>query len=141
MVLGLDHIGIIVRDLTRAIEQYHAALGLSVSRVEDYGNGLLTIAFLPLPAHGLGNGPQIELLQPHRPNSSAWRFLEDKGEGIEHLAFRTDSIDTDLTEMLAKGIPLWDERARPGAEGTRIAFIDPAGLSGCLVELVGMMTP
>lgn len=141
MVLGLDHIGIIVRDLTQAIDQYQAVLGLSVSRIEDYGNGLLTIAFLPIPTNGQENGPQIELLQPHRPTCSAWRFLEDKGEGIEHLAFRTDSIDNDLTEMILKGIPLWDQSARPGAEGTRIAFIDPAGLSGCLVELVSLISP
>lgn len=136
MVLRLDHIGIIVRDLNRAIDQYQAVLGLSVRCIEDYGNGLLTIAFLPIPTNGLENSPQIELLQPRRPHCSAWQFLEDKGEGIEHLAFRTDSIDNDLIEMSLKGIPLWDQRARPGAGGTRIAFIDPAGLSGCLVELV-----
>lgn len=136
MVLGLDHIGIIVRDLNRAIDQYQAVLGLSVSRIEDYDNGLLTIAFLPLSTKGLEPSPQIELLQPHRPDCSAWRFLETKGEGIEHLAFRTDSIDNDLTQMILKGIPLWDQSPRLGAGGTRIAFIDPAGLSGCLVELV-----
>lgn len=141
MVRGLDHIGIIVRDLTRAIDQYQSALGLSVTRIEDYGEGLLTMAFLPIPAKGLEAAPQIELLQPHRPNCSAWRFLEEKGEGIEHLAFRTDSIDNDLTQMILKGIPLWDQSARPGAEGTRIAFIDPAGLSGCLVELVELISP
>ncbi len=141
MVLGLDHIGIIVRNMTRAIEQYQAVLGLSVSRIEDYDNGLLTLAFLPIPTKGVENGPMIELLQPNRPDCSAWRFLEEKGEGIEHLAFRTDSLDTDLTQMILKGIPLWDQSARPGAEGTRIAFIDPTGLSGCLIELVGLATP
>ncbi|MDA8195015.1 MAG: VOC family protein [Thermaerobacter sp.] len=141
MLRGLDHIGIIVRDLTQAARQYQEVLGLSVSRIEDYGNGLLSIAFLPV---GDGNDPavvKVELLQPHRPGSSAWRFLQEKGEGIEHLAFRADHLDGHLARMAGSGVALWDRMARPGAEGTRIAFIDPVSLSGCLVELVERVEP
>lgn len=135
-VRGLDHIGIIVRDLSRAIAQYQEILGLPVTRIEDYGNGLLTIAFLPLDGLGRPGIPKIELLQPLRPGSSAWRFLQEKGEGIEHAAFLVDDLNGQLRRLTELGIPLWDQVARPGADGTRIAFIDPAGASGCLLELV-----
>lgn len=137
MIQGLDHIGIIVRDLDQAMTQYQSYLGLPTVRVEDYGQGLLRIAFIPLGLSPEGVPiPKIELLQPLRPGSSAWQFLEQKGEGIEHLAFIVEKLDDQLKRLQSQDVPLWDVSSRPGADGTRIAFLDPKGLSGCLVELV-----
>ncbi len=136
IIQGLHHIGIVVRDVERAITQYGQHLNLQTTHREDYGGGLLTIAFIPLGPTDGRNGPLIELLQPLRPGSSAWTFLQEKGEGIEHIAMSVSHLDDQLQQLQNQRVPLWDHVGRDGADGTRIAFLDPEGFSGCLLELV-----
>lgn len=126
----IDHIGVIVSDIEKAIEQYRNVLGLRLDRVEEYGQGLLKIAFLPL------GELQIELIQPLKPGSSAWEFLKEKGEGIEHIAFRVSDINKELNEIIRKNVPVTDSHPRKGAGDTRIAFLQRDALNGVLGEFV-----
>ena len=64
------------------------------------------------------------------------RFLDRRGPGLHHVAFRVDTIDAALRDLQARGVPLIDEAPRPGGMGTRIAFLHPAAAGGVLVELV-----
>ncbi|MFT9846873.1 VOC family protein [Aneurinibacillus sp. REN35] len=129
-VKKLDHIGIIVSDLDEAVETYERVLGLTVDRIEDYGEGLLSIAFLPL------GDVLLELIQPLKPGSDAWDFLQRQGEGIEHLAFAVDDLHTEWHRVLAKGIPVTDTKPRPGASNTQICFLQREALRGVLGEFV-----
>ena len=63
------------------------------------------------------------------------RFIDKKGEGIHHIAFRVADIHAALNELKAKGIRLIDEKPRPGAGGALIAFLHPKATNGILVEL------
>ena len=63
------------------------------------------------------------------------RYLEKKGEGIQHVAFRVENLDEALAELKEKGIRLIDETPRKGAGGARIAFLHPKSTNGVLVEL------
>ena len=47
-----------------------------------------------------------------------------------------EDIDQALEELKAKGVPLIDQQARPGAHQTRVAFLHPKGTNGILIELV-----
>lgn len=129
-VKKLDHIGIIVSDLDRAIETYEDVLGLQVERIENYGDGLLSIAFLPL------GEVQIELIQPLKPGSTAWDFLQEKGEGIEHLAFFVEDLQTEWKRIIERDVPVTDTEPRPGAGNTRICFLKHEALCGVLGEFV-----
>jgi methylmalonyl-CoA/ethylmalonyl-CoA epimerase len=64
------------------------------------------------------------------------RFLDKRGPGLHHVAFAVDRIDAALADLRGRGIRLVDERPRAGGMGTRIAFVDPSGFGGLLVELV-----
>jgi methylmalonyl-CoA/ethylmalonyl-CoA epimerase len=137
MIEELDHIGIIVPDLNEAVARYQQVLGVSQVVWEDYGESLLALAFLPLsPGGSAGSGPQIELIEPRRPGSAAWDFLETVGSGVEHLAFRVPNLTETLARCQALGISLRDETPRPGSGGTRIAFVDKSATPGCLIEFV-----
>ena len=136
MVQQLDHVGIVVRSLDRSCARYQKVLGLQVDHVEEYGAGLLRIAFLPVNGGDAGHTPKLELLEPLRPGSSAWDFLEAHGEGVEHLAFLVDGLDRALDSLADRHVPLRDRCSRAGAGGMRIAFLDPTALDGVLAELV-----
>jgi methylmalonyl-CoA/ethylmalonyl-CoA epimerase len=64
------------------------------------------------------------------------RFIERRGPGLHHIAFRVDRIDTALEDLAARGVPLIDAAARRGGMGSRIAFLHPSALGGVLLELV-----
>jgi methylmalonyl-CoA/ethylmalonyl-CoA epimerase len=129
-VKKIDHIGIVVSNLEEAIGRYKNVLGLQLDRIEDYGDGLLNIAFLPL------GDLQIELIQPLKPGSTAWDFLNDNGEGIEHVAFKVDSLEAEWGRILEQNIPVADSNPRKGAGNTRICFLQRDALCGVLGEFV-----
>ncbi|MFC7392841.1 VOC family protein [Scopulibacillus cellulosilyticus] len=129
-VQQIDHIGIVVANLELAINKYCDTLGAELDHIEDYGDGLLTIAFLPI-----GN-VQIELIQPLKPGSSAWDFLQEHGEGIEHIAFKVDEVNKEWDRILKQKIPVNDLEPRKGAGNTMISFLHRDALCGVLGEFV-----
>lgn len=64
------------------------------------------------------------------------RFLDNRGPGLHHIAFAVDALDDALVDLAARGVPLIDRAARPGGNGTRVAFLHPSAMGGVLVELV-----
>jgi methylmalonyl-CoA/ethylmalonyl-CoA epimerase len=78
---------------------------------------------------------EVELLESTAPDGPIARYLDKKGEGIQHVAFRVENIESALQELKDKGIRLIDEKPRKGAGGAKIAFLHPKSTSGVLVEL------
>lgn len=124
----IAHIGVGVKDTDLAKTIYQEMLSLPVSHEERLGE--LKIAFVPV---GQTN---IELVQSTDPEGVMNKFIEKKGEGIHHLALEVEDIDLALEELKAKGVPLIDQQARPGAHEARIAFLHPKATNGILIELV-----
>jgi methylmalonyl-CoA/ethylmalonyl-CoA epimerase len=79
--------------------------------------------------------PRLELLEATSPDSPIARHLERRGAGLHHITLRVENIGAALAELKARGIRLIDEEPRPGAEGSLIAFVHPAGSGGVLIEL------
>lgn len=129
----LDHIGMVVRDIHQTASRINSILGFAIAQSEDYGHGLLSIAFIPM-GEGL-NGPKLELLQPNRSGSSAWEFLQSQGEGVEHVAFLVDDVDQEL-DFLRGQIPLLDNQSKSGAGNMHIAFLGRDAIPGLFTELV-----
>ena len=125
------HIAIAVRNIDEVEKLYENALGLKVTHretVEDQG----VKASMLEPE---GGGTAIELLEPIGGKSTVSRFLDKKGEGIHHICFKVDNIESALKRLKEQGIELIDEKPRPGANGTRVAFIHPKAMNGVLIEL------
>ena len=130
MIKEIDHIGIAVNNLEEAISIYADILGLEYKGTEKIEEQrIIHAAFL------VGE-VKIELVQSTHPDGPIGKFIEKRGEGIHHIAFRVENINGSLKELSAKGVKLIDEKARIGADGAKIAFIHPKDMKGVLIELV-----
>ena len=130
MIKEIDHIGIAVNNLEEAISIYADILGLEYKGTEKIEEQrIIHAAFL------VGE-VKIELVQSTHPDGPIGKFIEKRGEGIHHIAFRVENINGSLKELRAKGVKLIDEKARIGADGAKIAFIHPKDMKGVLIELV-----
>jgi methylmalonyl-CoA/ethylmalonyl-CoA epimerase len=128
--LPLDHVAIAVasiQDALPALEAVTGAAGSPRERVESQGVELCFV--------GTGDG-KLELLQPLSPDSPVGRFLEKRGPGLHHIAYRVTDIEARLRSLEAAGIELIDRSPRPGAGGHRVAFLHPRSTGGVLMELV-----
>jgi len=129
MIIKLDHIAIVVKDLERALKPYQEALGLTVSNMEEIPGQQVRIAFLPI------GDTEIELLEPTAADSGVAKFLEKRGEGLHHICLEVDDLQATLAKLKAQGMRLIDEEPRDGGKGKRIAFVHPRSMNGVLIEL------
>src|SRR6266516_687237 len=126
VVLDIDHVGIAVRDLEAAVEEYRASLGVEPvhrERVEDQG---VEEVLFPVGTS------YVQLLAATGPDTPVGRFLERRGEGVHHIGYRVRDVTAVLDALRAAGVPLVDERPRPGSRGTIVAFVHPKGFAGVL---------
>ena len=128
-ILKIDHLGIAVNSIDEGKNFWTDALGLSFEGTETVAEQKVTTAFLPV------GESEVELLESTDPDGPIARYIEKKGQGIQHVAFQVENIDEALAELKEKGIRLIDEIPRVGAGGARIAFLHPKATSGVLVEL------
>lgn len=129
MLEKIDHLGIAVRDLEQALQVFCDKLGIEVGGVEEVAEQKVKVAFLPL------GKSKIELLQSTDPEGAVARFIESRGEGIQHIAFRVKNLEETLARLKSSGVRLIDEKPRLGAGGARIAFLHPKSTCGVLIEL------
>ncbi len=129
MIKKVSHIGIAVKSIDEALKLYRDILGLSVEGFEVVEEQKVRIAFIPI------GETRIELLESTDPNGPIAKFIESRGEGIQHIAFQTDDIEAELKKLKEKGLRLIDEKPRRGAHGAKIAFIHPKSTYGVLLEI------
>ncbi len=125
----IDHIGIAVSNLDEAVKLYRDVLGLELHGTEVVPEQKVRVAFLPV------GDTEVELLESTSAEGPIAKFIEAKGQGIQHIAFRVDDIEAALEEMKAKGMRLIDDKPRYGAGGAKIAFLHPKSTGGVLIEL------
>lgn len=128
-ILHIDHVGIAVNQLEPVSRFYSEVLGMPVHDVEEVAEQKVKVAFLPI------KDSELELLESTLPDGPIAKFIQNRGEGIQHIAFRVENIEESLSELKQKGIRLIDEKPRFGAGGAKIAFIHPKETFGVLVEL------
>jgi methylmalonyl-CoA/ethylmalonyl-CoA epimerase len=125
----IEHIGIAVKNLQESIAFYESLLGTPCYAVEEVPDQKVRTAFF------LVGQTKIELLESTSAEGPIGRFIEKRGEGIHHIAFAVDDIQSALTELEGKGIHVIDREPRRGAEGLDIAFLHPRSTNGVLTEL------
>jgi methylmalonyl-CoA/ethylmalonyl-CoA epimerase len=130
LILGLDHIGVAVSSLDESLKQYVEGLGFHHKNTEAVPAEKVRVAFL------FGGADRVELLEPTSDDSPIAQFLKKRGPGVHHLAFRVDDIEKEVTRMRESGVQLIEPAPRPGAEGSKVAFIHPRSAGGVLIELV-----
>ncbi len=126
----VDHIGVAVRSIAEAARFYGEVLGLRAGPPEQMPAQGVTMVFFD------AGGTRIELLEPLAPDGPIARHLERRGEGVHHIALAVPNLEQALETARAAGFEPVDASPRPGAHGTRVAFLHPRGTHGVLVELV-----
>jgi methylmalonyl-CoA/ethylmalonyl-CoA epimerase len=130
MLNKIYHLGYAVEDIEAASRFYRENFGAEPTEPEVVGEqGVIATMFR------VGES-MVELVQPTRPDSPVGRFLERRGEGVHHVAYQVDDLETALRELKKNGVEIIDEEPRRGAGGTRIAFVHPKSAFGVLTELV-----
>ena len=125
----IEHLGIAVKSLEEAIPYYEQVLGLKCYNIEEVADQKVKTAFFKV------GQTKIELLEPTCPESTIAKFIENRGEGVHHVAFAVNGIEDSLAEASEKGVRLIDQTPRAGAEGLTIAFLHPKSTKGVLTEL------
>lgn len=128
-ILKIDHLGVAVNSIEQGKSFWTDVLGLAFEGSETVQEQKVTTAFFPV------GESEVELLESTAPDGPVAKYIEKKGEGIQHVAFRVENIEEALEELKAKGIRLIDEKPRIGAGGAKIAFLHPKATNGVLVEL------
>jgi methylmalonyl-CoA/ethylmalonyl-CoA epimerase len=128
-ILKIDHLGIAVNSIEQGRGFWSDVLGLHYEGSETVAEQKVTTAFFPV------GESEVELLESVTLDGPVAKFIEKKGEGIQHVAFQVENIDEALAELKQKGIRLIDEQPRIGAGGAKIAFLHPKATGGVLVEL------
>ena len=128
----IEHIGIAVPDLAKAIEFYENVLGLKCYKTEVVEDQKVTTAFFKV------GDTKIELLEATSPESTIAKFIEKNGGrgGMHHMAFAIeDGVGNAIMECEAKDVKVIDKEPRKGADGKQIAFLHPKSTEGVLTEL------
>ena len=126
----IDHIGVATDDLDASIALYQGSFEMPLAHRE-------TVAEQGVEAVLLDVGDcHVELLRPLGPDTPVGKFLERKGPGLHHVAYRVADIDATLQRLRDEGIELIDAEARTGIRQSRVAFLHPRSTGGVLTEIV-----
>jgi len=125
----IDHIGIAVRDLDRALRFYRDQLGLELKEIEEVDEQKVKIAMVPV------SESKLELLESTDPAGPVGKFIAKKGEGFHHISFRVSGLEDKLKRLKEQGVELIDHEPRYGAGGAKVAFLHPRSTGGILIEL------
>lgn len=125
----IEHIGIAVKDLEASNNLFEKLFGAPAYKEEAVeSEGVKTSFFM--------NGPnKIELLEATNPDSPIAKFIEKKGEGIHHIAFDVEDIESEMKRLAAEGFILLNDKPKKGADNKLVAFLHPKTTNGVLIEL------
>ena len=125
--MRVDHIAIAVNNAESALENYKKILNIDKIDTEEVPNEMVKVVILNL------QDTRIELLEPMSNTSPISKFLNERGEGIHHIAITADEIEKDVNRAIDNGMKFLGN-IRTGSYGRKITFIHPKSLNGVLVE-------
>ena len=127
---GLHHVAIVVASIDEARTTYVDLMGMTCGEVEHVADQKVNVLVC------WAGEQRIELVEPAADDSPVTGFLAKRGGGLHHLAYRVDDVAAAIATLEAGGVRMIDSAPRPGAHGTRIAFVHPKSTGGVLTELV-----
>lgn len=130
LLTEIDHVAIAVRDLDAAIAWYEEVFGATVTHREIVETDGVEEALVRVA------DSYVQLLTPTRDDSPVAKYLEKRGEGLHHVAYRVANCAAALDAVKSSGYRVIDETPRPGSRGTTVAFVHPRASFGALIELV-----
>lgn len=125
----IEHIGIAVKDINQADQLFEKLFGMPAYKLEAVESEGVKTSFFKV-------GPnKIELLEATHTDSPIAKFIEKRGEGIHHIAFDVDDIESEISRLKGEGFQMINDTPKSGADNKLIAFIHPKSTAGVLIEL------
>ena len=120
---------IAVKDLDAAFKKYEDVLGVkpTIMNPEDFAFPGIKGGFFQV------GDVLINIMTSDQPETSIYKFLETRGEGIFLISLRVDDADQVTKEMLEKGVKLISDKAI-AFSGGKVNFAHPKGMHGVQVE-------
>jgi methylmalonyl-CoA/ethylmalonyl-CoA epimerase len=125
----IEHIGIAVKDLKAANNLYSKLLNTAPYKMEEVDSENVNTSFFQI------GESKIELLEGTSPDSPISKFIENRGEGVHHIAFEVDDIEKEIARLTKEGFQMIHEKPKDGADNKLIAFLHPKSSNGVLIEL------
>jgi methylmalonyl-CoA/ethylmalonyl-CoA epimerase len=128
-MLKVEHIGIAVKDLKNSNELFSKLFNQQPYKVETVASENVSTSFFQV------GETKIELLEATHPDSAIAKFIENRGEGIHHIAFEVADIEAEITRLKNEGFTVLNGTPKNGADNKRIVFLHPKTTNGVLIEL------
>jgi methylmalonyl-CoA/ethylmalonyl-CoA epimerase len=125
----IEHIGIAVKNIENATKIYTSLLGSSPYKMEEVKSEGVKTSFFKT------GDSKIELLEATNPDSPIAKFIEKRGEGVHHIAFAVDDIQSEIVRLKNEGFIVLNENPKKGADNKLVVFLHPKSTAGVLVEL------
>ena len=126
----IHHLGIAVSSLEGSLKFYRDALGLTAAETIEVEQEKVRVAMLP------AGEARIELLEPTAADSPIAKFLAKRGDGLHHVALKTNDLEGAVERLKREGARLVTDEIQIGAEGYRYVFVHPKSAGGVLLELI-----
>lgn len=138
----MTQVGLLVHDIERTAQEYADFLGVEMPEIiitNEYDQALTTYMDKPTEARAklaffkVGEHLQIELIEPDQ-EPSTWRHdLDAYGEGVHHIAFAVNDMDSKIRALEKDGKPLLQKAEITGG---RYAYFDARKDMKLILELV-----
>ena len=129
MIKKIEHIGIAVKSLSTSNAVFKRIFGITHYKIETVESEGVSTSFFRI------GDTKIELLEANTENSAIKKFIDKKGEGIHHLAFEVDDMESEIKRLKTEGFDLINPVPKDGADNKRIVFLHPKTTNGVLIEL------
>ncbi|MGS2738886.1 methylmalonyl-CoA epimerase [Sinomicrobium sp. M5D2P17] len=125
----IEHIGIAIRNIETSNDLYTKLLGVAPYKTETVESEGVKTSFFQV------GESKIELLEATNTDSPIHKFIEKRGEGIHHIAFEVEDIESEIRRLKDEGFTVLNDIPKRGADNKIVAFLHPKGTNGVLIEL------
>jgi methylmalonyl-CoA/ethylmalonyl-CoA epimerase len=128
-MLKVEHIGIAVRTLAESVPLFEKLLNSQCYKTEVVESEKVNTAFFKT------RDTKIELLESTDENGVISKFIDKKGEGLHHIAFDVENIESEMERLRNEGFILLNDKPKKGADNKLVCFLHPKTTNGVLIEL------
>ena len=125
----VEHIGIAVKELSTSILLFEKLFDTTCYKTEIVEDEKIKTAFFKI------GQTKVELLENMGPGGVIAKYIENRGEGLHHIAFKVADIEAEMLRLSQAGFQLLSAVPKNGADNKLVCFLHPKNTNGVLIEL------
>ena len=129
-ILKIDHIAIAVNNNNKS-KEFFKLLGMDVYNSEHIENQKVNVIKVKTD----NKNHTIELLEPSDSSSVVRKFINNRGQGLHHIALEVDDIKNAINYLKNEDVQFIYDSPQKGDDNKLITFIHPNSTPGILLEL------